>query len=260
MSDNTPKFQSMSFGSIMDGSFRIFSQNFVELVKVALICNLPVLLIQLSANFLATSALDPAIVFVLGLAAFLVSVLSASLLAGAMTKLVSNLYLNREATAMDSIKGTLSKLGSIISAQFQVGLWVMLGFILLIVPGIIWMFSLLLVIPAVILEGKSGTESLARSKELTKYNRGRVVGVVFAMGFLMLLVTIAVGAVWGMVMGATGMDLNGIVAVTGQSLIGYILQPLSSIALVLVYYDLRITHEGFDLEMLSSELGSTEGN
>ena len=118
------------------------------------------------------------------------------------------------------------------------------------------MFTLALALPAVVLEGKSSTEALQRSKELVKHNQSKVVGTVIGVSLLLFLLGAVFGIFLHLGLAAASLAADGPVALVGEQLLGFALGPLYSIALVVLYYDLRIRYEGFDLELLSKEIGA----
>lgn len=125
------------------------------------------------------------------------------------------------------------------------------GLALLVVPGLVLLAWYLLVVPVVVLEKRRAWTSLERSRSLSKgfYLRN------FAIFFLMFVVVLA---------------LNGLVDATtyflipdqhyellfhlGMGLVEVLATPLVTICLVLVYYDMRVRKEAFDLEVLGQDL------
>jgi hypothetical protein len=67
-----------------------------------------------------------------------------------------------------------------------VGILTVLGAILFIVPGIIIALALWLALPAMIFEGKDVSESLQRSRDLTRDNRWRLLGLYVLSGLLFI--------------------------------------------------------------------------
>lgn len=250
----TPNFHSRGVGALVDASFKFFGRDFKTLTIIALICNIPALGLEISSFFLGQ---DRSLVLVWSLVGIVVNFLASSLLVAALTYVVGERYLGRELGAGAALSRAWACLGRMLSTQILVGLWVTLGFLCLLIPGVIWYFTLALAVPVTVLEGIQGSKALARSKQLVKYDRNKVVGIVFGMLLLASLIGYALGSAWGF---CTGLLLQGttqsVTTVLGARVLGYILSPLYPVALVLLYYDLRISHEAFDLEMLSTNLES----
>jgi len=139
------------------------------------------------------------------------------------------------------------------------------GFILLIIPGI-WFFlrSCISVMPAV-LEDKPAVEAIRRGMELTKGNLGRV----FIVWLLFFAITVVAGIllqwvpVWiaFAVMGGQQTVSSAVLPMilrVGGTLANILAGPLLTIGLSLLYFDLRMRKEAFDLKLMMDNLGSSE--
>jgi hypothetical protein len=73
---------------------------------------------------------------------------------------------------------TRPRLPALISAGVLAGLGIAVGFVLLIVPGLYLLTRWALIVPVIVLEGKSAGESFSRSWELVKGNGWSVLGLV----------------------------------------------------------------------------------
>ena len=108
--------------------------------------------------------------------------------------------------------------------------------------------------PVVVLEQLSGAfDAFGRSWELTRGFKRKIFGV-FAVAFLIVYVP---GGLIGGLAAALMMEARiagQIVEVIGAAL-PILLTPLFSCVLTLVYYDLRVRREAFDLQILSQQLG-----
>lgn len=143
-----------------------------------------------------------------------------------------------------------------------------LGMLLLIAPGIILFIKLQFTAIAVVLERVRGREALKRSLALTKGQFWRLTGILaLAMGLMMgaflllMLVALLLGGVIGLVGGMIGLstvDLQSVSEMTGMVLGGVAIQglilPLYFIVLILVYYDMRVRNESYDVAMLAEDM------
>jgi hypothetical protein len=192
--------------------------------------------------------------------------------AGAVTKAVSDKYIGNSATAAASLKEAWGCVGTLLLTQFVAGLVVILGLMLLVVPGILWMLSYSLIAPVVIIEatGRSRqvysltgrsvpvvmerSEIRRRSWDLVKGNRGRIF-IIFAVIFVLtMLMNAGGGSVVSMFFEATS-STAGAIRTIFSDVIQIVVSPLQTIAITLMYYDLRIRKEDFDLDMLSQAIG-----
>jgi hypothetical protein len=109
--------------------------------------------------------------------------------------------------------------------------------------------------PTVVLENlPSSFDSFGRSWELTRGARGRVFGLVFVgtliAGFLPQLVLSAVGGLVTELLPSFVLPWTIVAAA-----LPIVLTPIVPCILTLAYYDLRVRREGFDLQLLSEQLG-----
>jgi hypothetical protein len=164
----------------------------------------------------------------------------------AVVDAVAKVYLGKPASAFDSIKVGLSRLLPLIWTSILMFLAIMGGFILLIIPGILFAFWFSLSTHVVVLERLSGGAALGRSRKLMSGN----IGTVFVLGLLMGAIGFGIGMVAGLVP-----------QVHVQMILRIIMQAtmtiLSTAALVVFYFSCRCGHENFDLELLAQSMGET---
>jgi len=138
-------------------------------------------------------------------------------------------------------------------AQITATIRVMFGFLLLIIPGILWMLSYSLIVPAIVIEGQNSTSSLRRSRDLIQGYRGKTFCILLIVNLLQVVLGGGVGVVAGIFFSSeTGS--GAVLSSAMNNLLSIFLTPLGIIAAILLYYDMRIRKEGFDLEMLSRAL------
>jgi hypothetical protein len=121
---------------------------------------------------------------------------------------------------------------------------VMVGFILLIVPGVILLCVWWVVVPACIVEDLGPIQSLSRSAELTRGYRWKVFGL-----FVLLTVINGIGGkMVDLVFGLAGDVVAGI-----GSLCWFVAwTAFSNCVLIMTYHDLRVAKEGIDTEQIAS--------
>ena len=152
----------------------------------------------------------------------------------------------------DAVRRGAARAPSTLGAYVLMGGITFLGYVLLIVPGLLATAALCAVPAIVLLEGRGPGEAVGRSFALTKGRRWPVLGA--------LLVA-------GLIAGAGRMTLNVAGALSGSTglaiamqIVGFVvLYPLTTIMAVLLYYDARIRVEGFDLERAAMALEPTSG-
>jgi uncharacterized membrane protein len=142
------------------------------------------------------------------------------------------------------------------------GLAVMLGFLLLFIPGVILVVGLALAIPAVVLEPRtSASGALSRSWELTRGARWRIFGLGITLLVLLYVPVVAITGLFALLLPQSagmfgGGSLGMVMAIAVAGLVQMFIYPLFYCVLTVTYYDLRVRKEGFDLELLASTLQS----
>ncbi len=255
-----PALRPLSLGEILDVSFGLYRHRAAQLLGVALVCTgIPVLL-----NVYLTAS--GGLLFNLGLAAvYAVLSLVLNCLATASTVfIVSESYLGHGLSAGRALERAAPYIGRLLMLSLLTGLVVGIGFLLLLVPGILLVAGLILGPPVLVLEGSAAaTDAMARSWALSRGSRGRILGLLITMVLLVYVPVIALGTVAGLFFGVSGAvppaadspstGLAILIASVG-GVVQILLYPMVYCALTVIYYDLRVRKEGFDLEVLASAL------
>ena len=252
-----PVLRPLSAGEILDVSFSLYRRHFRALAAVALVCTgIPLVLrlfLQASGGFFANLTLT---------LLYLIVLVVLNLVATAATVfIVSESYLGRPIGPREALDRAAPYIGRVLACSLLMTLAVGLGFVLLIFPGLILAVGLVLAIPAVVLEpGLSASGALARSWELTRGWRWRMFGLGVTLLVLLYVPVLAISglialALPGSLGGGLGPTMVG--AVVGLAIGGLVqifIYPLFYCVLTVTYYDLRVRKEGFDLELLASQL------
>jgi len=131
-----------------------------------------------------------------------------------------------------------------------VGLGVTVATTALMIAGFLFGASYFVNVPAVImLEGLGPFQALGRSWKLVRGNLQRVTGVVGIMLVLYLVAYLTLLALGGLVARDVQMASN----VAGVFVV--VLYPFLAALLAVLYFDLRIRREGYDIELLARALG-----
>ena len=107
---------------------------------------------------------------------------------GALVYALYQIKMGRTPTYREAMSVGFRKWGSLFAARCAAGILIALGFIALIIPGIILAVRYSLLDAAVIIEGKGTSESRVRSMELTAGRRWQILGAVilFFIPFILL--------------------------------------------------------------------------
>jgi hypothetical protein len=136
------------------------------------------------------------------------------------------------------------------------------------IAAVIWLgLGYSLGLPVCVLEEKSAWQSLQRAWKLSQGTRGRifvmillVIALAIAASLLAAIPTLIIVAVItaignGAAYSTTAIVAAEIVRVVGDFVSQVLLAPISSISIVLFYYDQRVRKEGFDIEWMMQQAG-----
>ncbi len=233
---------------IIDAAFSLLKRDYLKFVTIMAIGYLPYLIaFMLVTRAVGSEATAVAFTAVLMM---VVSMFWLTVVNAGMTVAASEIYLGREIDIAAALRHTLSRFWPIVAAGFLRILAMFIGFFFLGV-GAIWAWvTFFAATTIVVLEGVSSVDSMRRSAELTSGFRWPVLGT--------LAVTYIVST--GLVLLATipAMFIDTEVLPTVLTTIATILvQPMNALVETLLYYDLRIRKEGFDIELMTKDLGDT---
>ena len=246
----TYQLRPLSIGEILDGAFTLLRRHFGVMLSISIICQgLPTAL-GLYVEFAGGIEAQ----FGLWAVAQLLSIVGYLLLNGAAVRVVSEAYLGRTSTVGDAMGFATGKMGGILVSGIAVSIIAFLGFVLLIVPGVIALCGYALVIQVVVLEDlKASTDALGRSWSLTKGFKGKVLTLWFVLFMFLMLIFIGFGVVAALAAGFA--PVLAVPAIVALALVWLLVYPLMSCVFTLLYYDLRVRKEAFDLELLSQQVG-----
>ncbi len=189
----------------------------------------------------------------IGYAVFIIVLLP--LCGAALVQNISASYLGEVLTASRSYARAAPRLLGLIATQVLVFLATMAGYLLCVVPGIIFSLWFLLVVPVVMLERRFGPSAIGRSRELMQGNLGKG----FILGLLMAILTMMITWIVTMLTLLVPWP-HPAVGVFFRTVLLALILPIQTAPWILLYYDLRIRKEAFDLQMLLTALGQPVAN
>jgi hypothetical protein len=276
---DTPALRPRSAIEIVDTAFTIWRRNIGQMTIIGIAATLPLVLAlmlgfgSLFAGF--GSRFDEAklVAMVPMMLIFIVVVvLWMAVVDGAMTLAAGDAYHGREVSAASALRGAVSKGGTLVLSNILRMLTIfavvlvggvvvaLLGqanggvaVLLMIVLGVVSLLlfaRLFATTNAVLFENSGASESLSRSFALSKDSAWRIFGVILLAYIVLVVAQIAIGMTVQVVI---SMILHSpmIAGIVGN-VIGALLYPFLSIALMVLYFDQRIRKEGYDLDVMSS--------
>ena len=279
----------MGIGELIDAAVKLYRRDWLALIGIVGFVLVPVTFLQvwlsqtmLDAALTTAAPTDPAslqflvVSVVFGLIQFLIV---QPFLVAAITRAAADAYLGEQVTIGGTYRYALRKLPAIlwitlltalvaivavvpVIALIALGavvgdvtgvLVVVVSVILLLVATALVFIRLAMAPPVLIVENVGGTGALRRSWRLTKGSFWRLLGTIILSGLIAsvasLIITIPSEAV-ALLLGESGW----IVSALGTALATVLITPFSVLIVVLLYFDLRIRKEGFDIEVMAQEL------
>jgi hypothetical protein len=260
--------RALSVGELLDKAFHIYRAYFLKLIGITAIPMIPAtLLIILSTIYVHDSRI-----------ATIVEGFISDIAIVALIPAISGAYLGRTLTIGQSYSSGLKRYLSVIGGSILIGMAILapvliIFFCLIFIPIIGPLLALLALLPAIpimfffgtrwavyaiciVLENTGASNGLRRSWNLTSKYFWRVMGTSTASTILVYLIVLLPGLVIGYLLTALGLH-----SIESQALQQAATQILSVISLpfniavqVLIYYDLRIRVEGFDLSFATQQL------
>jgi hypothetical protein len=260
---------------LVDASFQLLRRYYPQFVTVSAIAMTPGVVMRIIMRDAMSNMSNPQLMTANSGALFavgLVAILCVTVCDAVLTIAVSDGYLTGEVDLGRAFSTGMRKIMAVFLASFFRGLLVGLAVIavgvgvvvvaalkmpllfVLVAPLALWIIAYVLlrtfaIIPVVVLENIGANSAMTRTLQLS---RNCAAHIFFSLGLAFFLYFIFSG-----IISALGVTL---LTPATAGIIGAVLiipiYPLLTVVSTMLYYDLRIRKEGFDLEIMSRELGS----
>jgi hypothetical protein len=270
VSSTPAQLRPLGIGEILDAGIKIYRNKFATMLKAVAVVIVPVqvlnVLITLSLPDTSTTAginttssdSEWAGVAAL-LLIFVINVVSSALAEAACLKAVSDTYLGTETDWRESLRFGFRRLGSLLWLTLIHGVIVLLGFAACVVPGV-WLYvAWSVAVPVLLIEGTRGFGALRRSFNLVRRRWWPTAGILLLANLLATAVAAGIGLV-ALPLLFAGRD-NEFVYDLANGTFGAVASiltiPFVAAVVAVIYFDLRVRKEGFDLQLLAERLGVT---
>ncbi len=243
MSESTLRARTTS--EIVDAVFVLFRRDAGQYLVLSAIALIPTLAYQLVAKAPTPEDIlrfDRNIVLMI-VAPTISWLLGASLLTAAG----SDGYLGQSVDAAAVVRRVAPRLLQVLIAGLLLYVICVFGLVFLVFPGVYLFTRYFATVPVIVIEGKGVVAAFNRSSDLTRGLKRHVLATM-ALAYFMVLVA-STGAVIAAQL-LPGVALQLVVT----SLISVLVRPVLYLSIAVLYYDLRIRGEGFDLEHLAASL------
>jgi len=271
----------LRIGEILDVSIKIYLRNAKTLFLAVLVVQAP---LQVISFFVLSSTAPDGLLRAQGTGAFggsaprvtpddfrayfagilvigLLSLVATALATATCLKAVSDAYLGQPASWRASLGFAFRRLRSLLWLGFLLVLFLSFAALALVVPAIWLYIAWSVAFPVLLLEGERGTAALRRSFRLVRHRWWPTLGALMV-GFILAGIVGAV--VSGIFTGLASLGAKSSpILVLGLSSLGGLIsgvlsRPFQAAVITVLYFDLRVRKEGFDLQLLAERLGVTD--
>ena len=255
--------QPMGVGEILDAAIKLYRSQWRSLMAIVAIALVPITFLQV---FLTRSLGSPystdavpadveGTLIASGVLALIQLLVVQPFLTAAVAKASADVYLGHTVVVGSTFRFAVSRIHSILWISILSGLAALLGFLLLIVPGIIVLVRYYFGSTVLVVEGKKGSKALGRSWRLAKGSFWKIFGTLLLAGILSNIIESILSIPAALAFGAIGPAGWPLYAI-GLSVAAILTTPFTTLIAVLLYFDLRIRKEAFDLEVMAQEMSS----
>ena len=281
-----PDLRPLRVGEILDVGIKVYTRNAKTLFKLVALVVIPVqilgvlIIISTIPDALANASQNPFqftgdpttgavpefelrefLIYIAGiLVVVMLGFVSTTVATGACFKAVSDAYLGAEPDWKSSLRYTVDHLWPLLWLTFLGFLGTAFGFLFCILPGIWLAIVWSVATPALLTEGTRGTRALARSFRLIQARFWPATAVIVVSYLIRTVLNSAIG---GGVAALTFTDIGQNVFLTqvlsgaAGAVASIIATPFQAAVIAVLYFDLRVRAEGFDLQLLAQRLGTT---
>jgi hypothetical protein len=269
----SPQLRPLSVGEVLDASFKIVRQSFGTLAGCVLVVAVPLNIVttlitasssedafNLDNSTTTGSGFSTGSEVAGSVVSGLLSLVLMSLASAACFRAVSAVYLGERANVGESLRFAMSRIVPVIAVSLLYVLGLIPAFIALIIPGIWLAVAWSVSFPALLSEGLGPVAALGRSFKLVQGRWWPVFGALLVMYLLVAVISGILGALFGatLIAAVDSEVVAGIIYTIVNTLSSLITLPLTAAVLTVIYFDLRVRKEGFDLQLLARGVGQDE--
>jgi hypothetical protein len=272
VSSNAVQLRPLGIGEILDAGIKIYRNKFATMLKAVAVVIVPVQVL----NVLVTLSLPDTSTTTTGtttsdgsgwagvaalLLLLVITVVSSTLAEAACLKAVSDTYVGTDTDWRGSLRFGFRRIGSLLWLTLIHGVLLLLAFLACIVPGV-WLYAAWSVaVPALLIEGTRGFKALGRSFNLVRGRWWPTAGILLLANLLATAVAFGFGLL-ALPLVFAGRD-NDFVVDLANAVFGGIASvftiPFVAAVIAVIYFDLRVRKEGFDLQLMAQRIGAPAG-
>ena len=250
-------FTPMNYKAHLRETYEIYRKNFSSLLAIVVIGEGPILLL----GSISGKIESPTLLLAVGLLGICWLIVAWPLIIGALIHAVSEQFLRQTISVSRSYNFAWKRIATLIGSTFLAilafvgiviilfGLFAAISFVtekktwgyLPVILGFLIIYFIVnwsFIWEAALLEGLSSKGAVSRSFALVKGNWWRVLGTMFLLGIIISPINAILGKIPGI----------------GEIIGGILTTPFFVVGHILLYYDLRLRKEGYNVETIAGEL------
>lgn len=260
----------MSVGDILDGAFKLLKANARTILLIVAAIIVPIQFLSAFAvrdqvsmgllNILSDPTLvdsdanfgvgNPAVTILTGV----VSLLTGPFIAGAVSRVVAASYIGEQMGPAPALRITVRRFGALLAASVLVFALQLVGLVFCIVPGLLAFALYTAVTPALMVEELGPVQAMRRSWRLMRPRMWHVLGIAVLARIMAGVLGNLLGGIPSVAATVLGGSFAWFFIAVGAILSSLVSAPIVAIVATLLYFDGRIRHEGFDLQMMARDL------
>jgi hypothetical protein len=215
--------RSLNVGEVISRTFNIYVDQASVLLPAAAVV------------FVLTGILTAVLVVIapiLAILAVIIALVATTLFTGMVVELVADVQDGkRDATVGQLLEAARPVIGKLILVGIVAGIGILIGLILVVVPGLILITIWSVAAPVIVLERPPGLGALGRSRELVRGNGWQVFGVILVLVIGVNILAAVIEAIGDS--GGTG------VSIVVRVIVQILTAPLAALAASVLYFELR---------------------
>jgi hypothetical protein len=261
----------LGVGEVIDAAVKVYRARFATMLKAVAVVVVPVQILNVivvlslptqttttttSNGFQTTSTSNTGSSFAAVLLLQVVAIISTYLAQAVCLKVVSDAYLGTVTGWRESLRFGVSKLPSLLWIAFLSIGGVIIGAFLCLAPGI-WLYvAWVVAVPALLVEGDRGTKALTRSFRLVRGRWWPTCGALL----VALVITIAVSIALTLFtvplfLSDASYTTTQVASAIARGIAVILTTPFSAAVAAIIYFELRVRKEGFDLALMAQRIG-----
>lgn len=258
MSELSESGARFDFGRVVGRTFGLIGRNFPAFAVLSIVfVGIPQFAVSFAQGWMITNSASAGLMMMIW-GGFLITALAAYIQLGAVTRASVDDLSGKGVSFGAAMADGLRYFFPLLIVGILAGIGVMLGFLLLIAPGIILAVRWSVSAPVVVIEREGPTKSLGRSAELTENHRWAIFGLALLYFLFAYAVQVVATMAYSAMQGGVGAGWAGLASnpvwlgfVGVSSVIQAVVSLISAVGTAVIYFELRRVKEGVDVGELA---------